>query len=165
MLKRLLLTGLLALVGLSLYAQEIAKVVKVTDGDTLKIEINQIKDTIRLIGIDTPESKANNKAYKDAYKSKQTIEIITEMGKRAANYTKSLVKKGDTVKIEFDIEKRDKYKRLLGYVYLSNGKMLNEEIIRAGYASPLTYPPNIKYVDRFKKAYTEARTAKRGLWK
>jgi micrococcal nuclease len=164
-LKRLLLGLVITLSGLSLYAQEPAKVIKVVDGDTLKIELNGKKESIRLIGIDTPESKANNKAYKDAYKSKQTIKTITGLGKRATAYVKTLVKQGDTISIEFDIEKLDRYKRLLGYVYLSSGEMLNEEIIKAGYANIMTYPPNIKYVDRFQRAYKEAREAKLGLWK
>jgi micrococcal nuclease len=55
--------------------------------------------------------------------------------------------------------------RLLGYVYLSNGKMLNEEIVKAGYGNVMTIPPNVKYQDRFLKAYQEARKRKRGLWK
>ncbi len=55
-------------------------------------------------------------------------------------------------------KQRDRYDRLLGYVYLSNGKMLNEEIVKAGYA-------NVKYQDRFLKAYQEARERKRGLWR
>lgn len=50
---------------------------------------------------------------------------------------------GDSVKIEFDIQTRDKYRRLLGYVYLSNGEMLNEKIIESGYANIMTYPPNV----------------------
>ena len=59
---------------------------------------------------------------------------------------------------------RDKYKRLLGYVYLSDGKMLNDEIIKAGYANDMTIPPNVKYQDRFLRAYEQARERKRGLW-
>ncbi len=53
---------------------------------------------------------------------------------------------------------------LLGYVYLSNGKMLNEEVIKAGYANVLTISPNFKYKDKFLKALKEARKRKRGLW-
>ncbi len=56
------------------------------------------------------------------------------------------------------------YNNLLGYVYLSNGKMLNEEIVKAGYANVMTIPPNVKYKDRFLNAYQEARKRKRGLW-
>ena len=76
----------------------------------------------------------------------------------------SLVKTGDLVTIEFDKQQRDRHGRLLGYVYLSNGKMLNEEIVKAGYANVMTIPPNVKYQDKFSRAYKEAREKKRGLW-
>ncbi len=68
------------------------------------------------------------------------------------------------ITIEFDAQQTDRYGRLLGYVYLSNGKMLNEEIVKAGYANIMTIPPNVQYQDRFLKAYREAREGKRGLW-
>lgn len=87
------------------------------------------------------------------------------MGRDSAKFTATLVKTGDEVKIEFDVRPRDQYGRLLGYVYLANGKMLNEEIVKAGYANIMTYPPNVKYQERFLKAYREARENKRGLWK
>jgi len=86
------------------------------------------------------------------------------MGKRATAYVESLVKPGDTITIEFDVQKKDRYGRLLGYVYLSNGKMLNEEIVKAGYANVMTIPPSVKYEDMFAKAYKKARKSKRGLW-
>ena len=100
------------------------------DGDTLKIKHNGQDESVRLIGIDTPESKANKKAKKDAERSKADVETITSMGKESAKFTATLVKPGDTVKIEFDIRPRDQYGRLLGYVYLSNGKMLNEKSLK-----------------------------------
>jgi micrococcal nuclease len=56
------------------------------------------------------------------------------------------------------------YERLLGYVYLSDGRMLNREIVKEGYASLMTIPPNVKYQQRLLKAYREAREAPRGLW-
>ncbi len=87
------------------------------------------------------------------------------MGKRATEYVKSLVKPGDLITIEFDAQQKDRYDRLLGYDYLSNGKMLNEEIVKAGYANVMTIPPNVKYQDRFLGAYEEARERKKGLWK
>jgi micrococcal nuclease len=68
-----------------------------------------------------------------------------------------------TVKMEFDVQRRDKYGRLLAYLYLSDGRMLNEEIVKAGYANLMTIPPNVKYQERFLKAYREARKNKRGL--
>jgi len=140
-------------------------VTKIVDGDTLKVKYNGQEESIRLIGIDTPESKANKKAKKDAQKSKADIETITTMGKKAANFTATMVKPGDEVKIEYDVRPRDQYGRLLGYVYLSDGKMLNEEIVKAGYANIMTYPPNVKYQERFLKAYRESRENRKGLWK
>jgi micrococcal nuclease len=74
-------------------------------------------------------------------------------------------KPGDLITIEFDAQQRDRYDRLLGYVCLSNGKMLNEDIVKAGYANVMTIPPNVKYQDRFLKAYKQARERKRGLWR
>lgn len=147
------------------YAYSRATVVKVVDGDTLKIEMNGNEEAVRLIGIDTPESKINKKAKKDAIKAHHDIETITTMGKEAARFVKTLVRKGDTVGIEYDVQKRDKYKRLLVYAYLSDGKMLNEEIVKAGYANVMTYPPNVKYQERFVKAHREARDTKRGLYR
>jgi len=129
----------------------------VVDGDTLKIEFQGKQESIRLIGIDCPESRINPKAKRDAERSGEDIEKIIEMGKRATAFTKSLVKKGDRVRIEFDVQQRDGHGRLLGYVYLPDAKMLNEEIVRAGYASMMTIPPNVKYQEKFLKAYREAR--------
>jgi len=75
-------------------------------------------------------------------------------------------KKGrDRVGIELDVQARDKYGRLLAYVYLPNGKMLNEEIVKAGYANLMTIPPNVKHQETFLRAYREARENKRGLWR
>jgi micrococcal nuclease len=142
-----------------------ATVVRVVDGDTLKIEMNGHEEAVRLIGIDTPESKVNKKAKKDSIKTNHDVEAITAMGREATKYVKTLVRNGDTVEIEFDVQKRDKYQRLLVYAYLQDGKMLNEEIIKAGYASVMTYPPNVKYQERFVRAYREARDTKRGLYR
>jgi micrococcal nuclease len=147
------------------HAYSKATVVQVVDGDTLKIEMNGHEEAVRLIGIDTPESKINKKAKKDAIKTHHDLETITAMGKEAARYVRTLVRKGDTVGIEYDVQKRDKYKRLLVYAYLSDGTMLNEEIIKAGYANVMTYPPNVKYQERFVRAYREARDTKRGLYR
>ena len=146
-------------------AQEIATVVRVIDGDTLKISYKGQEESIRLIGIDTPESAANKKAKGDAVRTGEDIQLIISQGREATDYVKGLVKLGDSMQIEFDVQERDRYGRLLGYVYLSDGKMLNEEIVRAGYASLMTYPPNVKYQERFLGAYKEARENRRGLWR
>lgn len=142
-----------------------ARVLYVIDGDTLKIMFNGKKQSIRLIGIDTPESKKNSKAFKDSARSAKDIDAIVSQGKAARKYVKGLVKKGDRIKVEFDVEKKDKYRRLLGYVYLPDGRMLNDVIIRNGYASPLTIPPNVKYKKKFLRSYRYAREKRLGLWK
>jgi micrococcal nuclease len=87
------------------------------------------------------------------------------MGKRSTSFVKTLVKKGDAVGLEFDVQERDRYGRLLTYAYLPDGRMLNEEIIKAGYAQPMTIPPNVKYQERFLRAYQDARENRRGLWR
>ncbi|MBP7735473.1 MAG: thermonuclease family protein [Spirochaetes bacterium] len=142
-----------------------ARVLYVIDGDTLKIIYDGKKQSIRLIGIDAPESKKNKKAFKDSRRSAEDINAIVSQGRVAKKYVKGLVKKGDRIKIQFDVEKRDKYRRLLGYVYLPDGRMLNDVIIRNGYASPLTIPPNVKYRKRFLGSYQYARKHRLGLWK
>lgn len=162
-----ILSLILVLVFLSsyLYSEQSITVVRIVDGDTLKINYKGQKESVRLIGIDTPESRVNKKTKKDAKRSEQDIETIIAMGKIATAYVEGLVKPGDTITIEFDVQERDRYGRLLGYVYLSNGKMLNEEIVKAGYANVMTIPPNVKYKDKFLKEYKYARESKRGLWK
>lgn len=156
----LLLSSLCSLAA----AYEKATVLRIVDGDTLVIFYDGRTESIRLIGIDTPESKANRKAQRDSQRSRQDIELITAMGKEAAAYVRTIAAEGTVIGIEFDVQKRDKFQRLLAYAYLPNGQMLNEEIVKAGYAGVMTYPPNVKYQERFMKAYREAREAGRGLY-
>ncbi len=163
-LKTLSFIFILTLLSSSLHAQQTTTVIRIVDGDTLKVRYWGKEESIRLIGIDTPESRVNKKTKRDAKRSGQDIKTIVAMGKRATEYVESLVKPGDLITIEFDVQQRDRYGRLLGYVFLSNGKMLNEEIVKAGYANVMTIPPNVKYKDRFLRAYREARESKRGLW-
>ncbi len=157
-LKTLSFVIVLTLLSSSLHAQQTVTVVRVVDGDTLKVRYWGKEESIRLIGIDTPESRINKKAKRDAKRSGQDIKTITATGKRATDYVESLVKPGDLITIEFDAQQRDRYDRLLGYVYLSNGKMLNEEIVKAGYANVMTIPPNVKYQDRFFKGLQRSKT-------
>lgn len=126
-------------------------VTSVVDGDTLKIQYNGTEQKVRLIGIDTPES-----VHPDKNKN-------TEYGKKASEYTKKLVE-GTKVKLEFDVSQTDKYGRLLAYVYLENGEMLNEKLLKQGYAQIATYAPNVKYVEKFKQIQKEARENKNGFW-
>jgi len=159
-----ILVSSFVLAGQSTEEQKADILLKVVDGDTLRVEHQGRIESIRLIGIDTPESRVNKKAQKDAARSGEDIKKIISLGQEATRYVKILVKPGDPIRVEFDRQIRDKYGRLLGYVYLPGGKMLNEEIVKAGYANLMTYPPNVKYEEKFLRAYREARENNRGLW-
>lgn len=134
---------------------------RAVDGDTLELESGE---KVRLIGIDTPEMHESNKLYRDAERSRQSIQAIQKLGRQSYDFTKELVE-GERVSLEFDVERYDKYKRLLAYAYLKDGTFVNAEIVKQGYASLLTFPPNIKYADLFLSLYQEARDNHRGLWK
>ena len=135
---------------------------RAVDGDTLLLESGE---RVRLIGIDTPEMHESKKLYRDSERSKQDIKTIQDLGKRAAEFTRNLVE-GKRVRLEFDVDRYDKYKRLLAYVYLvSDGTFVNAKIIEEGYASVMTYPPNVLHTDEFVKLYRQARENNRGLWK
>lgn len=134
---------------------------RVIDGDTIILESGE---RVRLIGIDTPEMHDSNKLYRDSKNSKQDISSIKKMGRLSYQFTKNLLE-GKKVKLEFDVEKFDKYKRILAYVYLKDGTFVNAQIVKEGFASLMTYPPNVKYAYLFLELYREARENKRGLWK
>jgi micrococcal nuclease len=136
----------------------------VVDGDTIAVRIDRGVEKVRLIGIDTPESRKNARAALQAERSHRDIKTIMEFGRRAKDTLKGLLPKGAELRIEYDVQKRDKYGRLLGYVYRSDNTMVNEEMILRGYAQLLTIPPNIKYVDRLKKALAKSQKEERGLW-
>jgi len=141
------------------------KITKIVDGDTVYGIYNGKKEKFRLIGIDTPESRYNYKTKRDSKRSGQSIKAIISQGKRATRFVKTLIGKGSVLVLEFDAQLRDRYGRILAYLYLEDGRMLNEEIIRAGYASVMTIPPNVKYQERFRKAFKKARESRVGLWK
>jgi endonuclease YncB( thermonuclease family) len=85
-------------------------------------------------------------------------------GYEAREKLEDIMPVGTSVRVETDVRPRDTYKRLLGYIYLANGRMVNEEMARSGYVTALVYPPNVKYVERIRAAVREAQKAKRGLW-
>jgi len=143
------------------YSYDTILVTRAVDGDTLVLEDGE---RVRLIGIDTPEMHESSKLRRDSKRSGQDIRTIMALGKRSYAFTRDLVE-GKRVRLEFDVEKRDRYARLLAYVYLLDGTFVNAEIVKQGYASLMTYPPNVKYVDLFKELYKEARENNRGLWK
>ncbi len=134
---------------------------RVVDGDTLVLENGE---RVRLIGIDTPEMHESNKLYRDSERSGQDTTTIQKLGRRAYAFTKNLAE-GKRVSLEFDVDRHDKYGRLLAYVYLKDGTFVNAEIVRQGYASLMTIPPNVKYADLFQRLYREARENRRGLWR
>ena len=136
-------------------------VARVVDGDTLKLENGE---RVRLIGIDTPEMHESQKLYRDSARTKQDISTIQKLGRRSYEFTKNLVE-GKRVSLEFDEEKNDRYGRLLAYVYLKDGTFVNAKIVEEGYASLMTFPPNVKYVDLFLKLHQEARNGRKGLWR
>jgi micrococcal nuclease len=119
----------------------------VIDGDT--IELND-GEKVRYIGIDAPEFQSSKKnAEKFAEEAFQANRKIVENRK---------------VKLEFDVEQRDQYGRLLAYVYTEDGIMVNEWLVANGYAKTVVFPPNVRYVDRFKNLEKEAQKQKIGLW-
>jgi micrococcal nuclease len=83
-------------------------------------------------------------------------------GKAASSYTTDALE-GRRVTLEFDVERSDQYDRTLAYVWLGR-QLFNEEILRAGYAQVATYPPNVRYVERFLAAQRVARAGDKGLW-
>ncbi len=145
--------------------REPATVIRVLDGDTLRVLHGDKKETVKLIGIEVPENKLNKKAKEEAVKSGQNLLTVISTGIDAEIFVRNLLKKGDVVTLEFDLQNRDIDGRILAYVYLPDGKMLNEEILKAGYADIEANTPNVRYRERFVKDYVDAREHKRGLWK
>jgi len=143
------------------------KVAYVIDGDTYKIYYQGEKKSVRLIGIDTPETQKNNRAELQSRQFGKDIEEIKKLGQQAKQYATNFIKEGQTIYLEFDVQKTDKYGRLLAYVWLDKGKnkMMNEIMIKEGYAVVYTVPPDVKYVERFLQAQKQARENKKGLWR
>ena len=129
-----------------------AVVTRVVDGDTIDVTFGSKHQRIRLIGIDTPETKKPNTP-------------IQCFGPEASNYTKHLLPPGSRVLVRRDVEARDDYGRLLGYVYRSSDNLfVNLELARLGFARPLTIAPNNHLAPDFVRAAHEAEAANRGLW-
>lgn len=129
------------------------KVKHVIDGDTFWIDEGSKKGKkVRLIGIDAPESRKSQNKDVEFY------------GKEASNYLKNRLK-GKKVKLVQDVSTTDRYRRILAYVYLEDGTFINEELLREGYARVYTFPPDVKYAQRFLKLQKQAQQQKKGLWK
>lgn len=137
-----------------------AKVTRVVDGDTIQVKLGNKTEKIRMIGVNTPETHHPTKGAEP-------------YGKEAAAFTiKRLT--GKTVWLQTDIGERDRYERLLAYVWMrkpqtsnpleAEKSMFNAELMAKGYAQVMTIPPNVKYADLFIRLQREARENNRGLW-
>ena len=126
-----------------------ATVVRVIDGDTIKVDIDGYLYTVRYIGIDTPETVHPQKP-------------VEYFGKEAAEKNRELVWR-KTVRLEKDVSETDRYGRLLRYVWVGD-VMVNAELARLGYAQVSTYPPDVKYQGLFLQLQREAIETGKGMW-
>ena len=140
---------LMTVTPVPLRAADSGTCIRAVDGDTLVVDLNGTREKVRLIGVDTPETVHPSKP-------------VQHFGKEASAFTKWMAA-GKKVRLEYDGQKRDRYGRLLAYVYLQDGTFLNAEIIRQGYGFAYTRFP-FKYMDQFRQHEKEAREASRGLW-
>lgn len=129
-----------------------ATVVRVIDGDTLIVKLeNGVEERVRLLLVDTPETVHPNKPEQP-------------FGREASNFAKEMMPEGSQVHIELDVGERDKYGRLLAYIWIDN-KMLNEMLLQKGLARvAYVYAPNTKYVDQFYEIQKEAQQKGIGIW-
>lgn len=141
-----------------------ARVTKIVDGDTIEVFFQNSFQRVRLLSIDTPETKRIPRARMMSIREKKDLEFLVFMGKKAKNFVASIVSPGNHVYLEFDLQTHDKYGRLLAYIYLEDGRMLNEIIAKEGYAYPLSIAPNYRYTDKILNAVQEAREKKIGLF-
>jgi micrococcal nuclease len=126
-----------------------ATVTNVVDGDTIDVKMNNKEERVRLLLIDTPETKHPSKP-------------VQPFGPEASEYTKRTLL-GKQVGLELDVSERDRYGRLLAYVWLDD-KMHNEVLIEKGLARVAIFQPNVKYVDRFREKQHQAQKKGVGIW-
>ncbi|GAB6461221.1 endonuclease YokF [Bacillus luti] len=129
-----------------------ATVVANTDGDTLKVKLENGKtESVRFLLVDTPETRHPKMG-------------VQPFGPEASAFTKKYAPIGKQIELEFDVSEREKYGRLLAYVWV-DGQMLNRMLVEQGLARvAYIYAPNTKYVDYLKEEQTKAQQAKRGIW-
>lgn len=128
----------------------VGRVVRIVDGDTIKVRLGDRTETVRYIGMDTPELHHPTKGEEPG-------------GREAAEANRKLVE-GQTVRLELDVQERDRYGRLLAYVYVGD-MMINAELVAQGYAQIMTIPPNVRHQELFLKLQREARLLQLGLWR
>jgi micrococcal nuclease len=124
-------------------------VVRVVDGDTVHVRIGDRTETVRYIGIDTPELHHPRRGE--------------EPGGRAALAMNRRLVEERRVRLDLDVQIRDRYGRLLAYVY-RDGLFVNAALVERGYARTLTIPPNVAHAEEFTRLARDAREAGRGLW-
>ena len=135
-----------------------AVVERVIDGDTIDVDIGGRTERIRLIGIDTPE------IAHEAFDGRAAND--TECyGEEAHDFMRAVLPEGTAVRLERDVVGRDDYGRILAYVHrASDGIFVNLELVRQGYAQPLTFPPNVAHADLMVDAARDAERDDVGLW-
>jgi len=128
-----------------------ARVVRVVDGDTVVVRTAGHDERVRYIGVDTPES----------VKPGTPVQCFA----KAASAENRRLVEGQEVRLVGDAEARDRYGRMLAYVYRKrDGLFVNAELVRRGYARVLTIPPNVAHESEFRRLARRARAAGRGLW-
>ena len=129
-----------------------ARVVRPVDGDTIVVDIDGAEESVRFIGIDTPESVAQDRP-------------VECFGPEAKERTAELLPAGTLVRLERDVEARDRYDRLLAYVIRdSDDTFVNRLLVEEGFAESIAYPPNTTRQGELDQAEAEARADRRGLW-
>jgi micrococcal nuclease len=125
-------------------------VVRVVDGDTIKVRVGDRVESVRYIGVNTPEVHHPTRGEEPG-------------GREASAINRQLVA-GKQVRLELDVQSRDRYGRILAYVWIGE-VMINAELVRLGYAQVMTVPPNVRHQALFLKLQRDAREARRGLWR
>lgn len=127
-------------------------VIAVVDGDTVVVRLGRERVPVRLLGIDTPETKDPRRP-------------VQCFGREASDHTASLLPPGTVLRLEHDLETHDAYGRLLAYAWrASDGMFVNLELVSGGWADVLSIAPNTLHAEQFRLARDEARAAPRGLW-
>jgi micrococcal nuclease len=147
--------------------KEMFTVRRVIDGDTFELDRKDDNGKylhVRLLGIDTPEKWESSKLDKDAERTGKDKKTIKKLGEMASDYVRKMCE-GKTVTLvpEPNYEDKDKYGRLLRYIYLEDGTFVNKKIIEDGYANAFRRYP-VSKLDELIKAENDARAKNRGLW-
>jgi micrococcal nuclease len=141
-----------------------ANVTKVLDGDTFEVLISGKKEKVRMLGIDTPEKFDSDKLDRDAERTKKDKQTIRKLGELASDYTTRLIGGKRVVLIpDPKGDEKDKYDRLLRYVYLEDGTFVNLKLIEDGYATAFRRF-NVSKQKEFVEAEADARKSRKGLW-